>query len=128
MVFLGIVLLHYVANVYSGHACIKLGNGSVVVTGGYDGNAKTRSTYRLDMEGGGRWTKLGDMTTERWGHKAAVLGGRVVVVGGEADYKRLDSVEEMDEDGTWRILPGVTMKTPRGRFSAIPVKKNLVCP
>ena len=72
---------------------------------------------------------LGEMNTARRGHQAAVIDGRVVVVGGtDSDYNKIDSLEEMDEDGTWRILPGVTLKTPRTGFYATVVKKNIVCP
>ena len=97
--------------------------------GGVDPPPSLRTAYHLDMEGGGRWTTLGEMNTGRWGHQAAVIDGRVVVVGGtDSDYNKIDSVEEMDEDGTWRILPGVTLKTPRTGFYATVVKKNIVCP
>ena len=117
-------------NIYRWHACTKLENGSIVVTGGYGETFNTlRTSYRLDdLEGGGRWTTLGEMNMARRRHQGAVIGGRLLVVGGWDGDNFLDSVEEMDEDGNWRILPGVTMKTPRGLFSAISVKKSLVCP
>ena len=119
-------------NIYRWHACTKLENGSIVVTGGYGETFNTlRTSYRLDMQGGGRWTTwttLGEMNMARRRHQGAVIGGRLLVVGGWDGDNFLDSVEEMDEDGTWRILPGVTLKTPRDGFSATVVKKNQVCP
>jgi len=60
----------------------------------------------------GRWTKLPDLPTPRGGLGAAVVGGRLLTVGGESPTGVFDTVEIFDfSRGAWSAGPA--MRTPR---------------
>jgi len=69
----------------AGSAAAALGNGSILVVGGYDekgeiegllASSELYNPYRRE------WTEVASLTRARWGHGCATLGSKVFVVGG----------------------------------------------
>ena len=69
----------------------------------------------MDFAEEGTWTKVMDMPTPRAGHAAAVVKGKIYVIGGATTKEVLSSVEEYDPmTSTW--TPKADM--PTGRWSS----------
>lgn len=87
-----------------GHCAVGLGNGSVVVTGGYGG---LDSVERLDIDSG-RWTVLPGLNPVRAQHGCALVEMHgeqgVLVVGGDSVGTRLRDVRflPLDKPSEWR--------------------------
>ena len=81
----------FTASRYS-HCAVALGNGSLIVTGGYGGLSLAE---RLDI-GTGRWHPLPELNPVRAQHGCALVTYRgeegVIVVGGDSGGTRLKDV------------------------------------
>jgi len=78
-----------------------LGNGKVLVLGGWNGSAF--STANLYDPATGTWTSTGSMSSARSGHTATLLGnGKVLAAGGFTGSVQLSGAELYDPTtGTW---------------------------
>jgi hypothetical protein len=91
----------------SSHTATLLGNGKVLVVGGYDEFSTPTATAELYDPVAGTWSFTGSMATARAQHAATLLGsGLVLVTGGEggdpSDPTLLSSAELYDPlTGTW---------------------------
>jgi non-specific serine/threonine protein kinase len=66
------------------------------------------------------WTRLPALPTPRGGLGAAIVGGRLVTLGGESPTSVFDTVEVLDlTTNTWTTLP--PMKTPRHGMAVLAV-------
>jgi non-specific serine/threonine protein kinase len=94
-------------------------NGEIVVMGGWvpnGGNLTAQTSNKVFALRGDAWAELPAMTAPRAAGAAAVVGNKLVVVGGEADGQLLDFTDVFD--GTkWVQAPG--MPTPRDHLAAI---------
>ena len=93
--------------------------GEIVVLGGFvpdGGNLTAHASNKVFALRGNSWVELPAMTVPRAAGAAAVVGDRLVVVGGEADGQLLPFSEIFD--GTqWVRAPG--MPTPRDHLAAV---------
>ena len=92
--------------------------GEVVVMGGWipkgsDPSAEVSS--RVLALRAGKWVRLPSLNRPRAAGAAAVVGDRIVVVGGQADGRLVDSTEVFDGK-RWRI--GADIPTPREHLAA----------
>jgi N-acetylneuraminic acid mutarotase len=101
-------------------------NGTIYYTGGYFGGQDDQASYAsVDAfdSAANQWTSKAGMSTARWGHGAAAVGGILYVVGGWANlqyvggyswvYGVTNSVEAYDPaTNTWREK--TPMPTARG--------------
>jgi non-specific serine/threonine protein kinase len=92
--------------------------GEIVVIGGWipkgsDPSAETSG--RVFALRGGRWVRLPSLQRPRAAGAAAVVGDRIVVVGGQADDRLVDSTEVFDGK-QWRS--GADLPTPREHLAA----------
>ncbi|MBI3551398.1 MAG: fibronectin type III domain-containing protein [Elusimicrobia bacterium] len=103
------------------HSATLLANGRVLVAGGFTtdavstGATKTAEIYYPDRR---VWIPANPMTTERDQHTAVLLGdGRVIVAGGYANGKYLDSIELYNPiTGIW--TRGAHMSVARSHHTA----------
>jgi Galactose oxidase, central domain len=104
-----------------GHTATLLGNGDVLVAGGYGSGGVLRSaeTYHIDQTTGqGQWVDAADLLVPRAGHSATLLpNGRVYVAGGETDDGVLTSSELYDASSNLWIF-GSSLSTPRSFHTA----------
>ncbi len=105
------------------HPAVASLNGSIFVSGGYDGDGAVdvSSVERYNTEGD-NWTYVASMHETHWKHRMAALGGSLYAVGGfyamgggEYDDTTIDHGERYDlnRDKWYAITP---MKNARGRF------------
>lgn len=109
-----------------GHTTSVLGNGTVLVTGGYANGAYVNSTELYDPLTG-VWRVTGAMNTARAYHTASISGnGTVLVSGGKGNGSvYLNSAELYDPlTGVWRVM-GV-MNTAREYHTASVLKDGTV--
>jgi len=101
------------------HAMAVTYNGEIVVMGGWvpqGGNLNGQTSNKVFKLQGSAWVELPPMTAPRAAGAAAVVGNRIVVVGGQADGQLLPFSEVFD--GTkWAQAPG--MPTPRDHLAAV---------
>jgi predicted Ser/Thr protein kinase len=109
-------LHHAMAATYAGH---------VVVMGGWvpEGPELSANTSRrvYELRGGG-WRRLPDMRSPRAAGAAAVVGDKLVVVGGQADGRLVPSTEVFDGE---RWSAGADIPTPREHLAAASDKRFL---
>lgn len=85
------------------HTATLLGNGSVLVVGGY-GSAELASTELWDPSGSAGWVSAGSLASARWGHTATVLGnGDLLVAGGMGAAGALNDGELYSGSG-WQAV------------------------
>ncbi len=90
------------------HTSTRLGNGRVLVTGGF-----TSATEEFDPSSG-NWSAVGSSLTTHRGHTATVLGnGKVLVTGGASAAS-----EELYDPGLKTWSPVSPMSTPRYNHAA----------
>jgi Protein kinase domain/Kelch motif len=109
------VLLH--------HAMAVSYDGHVVVMGGWvpEGPELTAETSRRVYELRGRsWVRLADMRSPRAAGAAAVVGDKLVVVGGQADGRLVPSTEIFDGE---RWTAGADTPTAREHLAAVSDKR-----
>jgi len=101
------------------HAMAATYGGNIVVMGGWvpdGGNLTARTSNRVFSLRGAAWVELPSMNVPRAAGAAAVVGNRLVVVGGQADGQLVGTSEIFD--GTrWVRAPG--MPTPRDHLAAV---------
>src|SRR5207248_162294 len=99
------------------HTATLLGNGKVLVVGGYDGTNSLASAELYDTTNG-TWTTTGSPATARKLHTATLLsGGAVFVVGGYDGSNSLASADLYDPGtGTWTATG--RLATPRNSHTA----------
>jgi hypothetical protein len=90
------------------HTATPLGDGTVLVAGGFNADGWLRSAERYDPARG-RWTRVAPMTTAREGATATLLGdGRVLLAGG-GNPSALSSAELYDPAlGQWSPTGSMT--------------------
>lgn len=107
--------------VRGGHRAVTLLNGSILIAGGYEGNASFLNSAELLDAHLDRWTSLPPMHDARSG-AGSILGpgGAMYMVGGTNDsFNGLRSLERYDPRvGKWERLSG--MKVPRSFVAACP--------
>jgi hypothetical protein len=104
-----------------------LKDGSVLITGGFDGQASETSAELYDPHQG-EWNTASNMTSRRIGHTATLLAdGRVLVAGGQsADGGVLSSAEiYQPSTGSWTPIAGL-MTQPRIDHEAVLLKDGRV--
>ena len=105
------------------HAMAVTYDGHVVVMGGWvpEGPELTAETSRRVYELRGRsWVRLADMRSPRAAGAAAVVGDKLVVVGGQADGRLVPSTEIFDGE---RWTAGADMPTAREHLAAVSDKR-----
>jgi non-specific serine/threonine protein kinase len=100
------------------HEMVVTYKGEMIVIGGWkpegsDPSAETSD--RVFALRGGRWQSLPSLNKPRAAGAAAVVGDRIVVVGGQADGRLLDTTEVFDGK-RWRIAASIP--TPREHLAA----------
>ena len=100
------------------HTATLLGNGKVLLAGGFTDSYADEATAELYDPATNSWTATGNMTASRYDHSATLLAdGRVLVVGGFNDYGRLSSAEIYDPaTGKWTATG--SMSIPRQTHGA----------
>ena len=100
-----------------GHAAVRLGDGSVLVLGGWTGGTPTATAERYWYIGG-RFVPTGSMTVRRGGFTATRLpGGRVLVTGG-SDGRRVLRSAELYDPRRGRFVRTGPMRTARDAHAA----------
>jgi hypothetical protein len=107
------------------HTDTVLPNGSVLVTGGYAGQA-LRSAEVFDYFGGRGFVSVGSMSIGRYAHSATALSnGRVLIAGGFNGATHLSSAEIYDP-ATGSFSPTGAMASARGGHTATLLANGLV--
>jgi hypothetical protein len=109
-----------------GHTATPLGDGRVLVAGGYGPGGQRLSSAEIYDPATGAFTPTSAMATARSGHTATYLTvGRVLVVGGTGDSGTLSSCELYEPlRGTW--TPTESLSTPRREHTATLVENGEV--
>ena len=98
------------------HATATPYRGEVVVIGGAPRRASPRRRTRCSSLRGGTWTELPSLTHARAAAAAAVVGDKIIVVGGQNDKKLVPQTEVFD--GTsWK--DAADLPTPREHLAAV---------
>ncbi|MCL7487515.1 MAG: MBG domain-containing protein [Desulfobulbaceae bacterium] len=89
------------------HAATLLGDGRVLVAGGYNNTKGYLSSAELYDPATDTWSPAGDLTPARRFHSATLLGdGRILIAGGNYNFAYLDSADryhkELGFDEDWR--------------------------
>jgi hypothetical protein len=101
----------------AGHVAVTLGDGSVLVAGGWDGSGALRTAELFDPRTRG-FVEIGALAVARGGATATRLAdGRVVVIGGGDDNQSLATIEIYDP-ATRRWAAGGALLTPRSGHTA----------
>src|SRR5204863_3924861 len=83
-------------SVRTGHAAALLYDGTVLITGGYDGAKALASVDMFDPYSNVAF-EIGALATARAGHSATtLLDGKVAVIGGASNSGELASIEVYD--------------------------------
>jgi predicted Ser/Thr protein kinase len=93
--------------------------GELVVIGGWipkGSDPSAEITDRVFALRNGRWAELPSLTRPRAAGAAAVVGDRIVVAGGQADGRLIDTTEVFDGEG-WST--GAKIPTPREHLAAV---------
>ena len=110
------------------HSATLLGDGSVLIAGGYDSQYRPLDSAELYDPVLGIWTPTGRMTTPRVWHTATLLSdGRVLVAGGSVNLPASvpDTAEIYDPvTGTW--TPTGSMNTQRAWLDAATLKDGRI--
>jgi deoxycytidylate deaminase len=93
------------------HVAVRLGNGQVLLAGGYDNYFLEAA--ELFNPATGSFTATGDMTTPRVGAAASILQGGTVLIAGGYNGSYLNLAETYDPDSGTFIF-AATMNTARG--------------
>ena len=117
----------------AGHSLLRSGFGPrlVYVLGGANGNDEWQSTVEVYNPLTDAWKQLSNMTTIRSMHGAAVLDGKIYVMGGagsargiNGDDDTLSTAEVYDpQSDSWQPL--ADMASGRGRFAAAVVSGKI---
>jgi N-acetylneuraminic acid mutarotase len=102
------------------HTATLLGNGKVLVTGGYSGHGAIQEAEVYDP-GTNTWSSAGSMASPRSSHTATLLGnGKVLVVGGfsSGGYSGYLQTAEVYDPGTNTWSSAGSMASPRGLHTA----------
>jgi Kelch motif len=92
---------------------VSLPGGRVLVTGGRTAVGGTTAAAVFGPATG-RWASAGPMATPRFKHASALPpGGRVLVIGGTTDDRRILDSTEVFDPRTGRFSPGAARRTPR---------------
>jgi N-acetylneuraminic acid mutarotase len=97
------------------HAAAASYRGEVVVLGGTSGNLADASNKVFALRGNG-WVELPSLTHARAAPAAAVVGDRLVAVGGQ-NAKKLVPQTEVFDGNSWKDAPA--MPTPREHLAAV---------
>ena len=97
------------------HAAVVLGNGDVVVAGGFGPAGHLSSIEVFDGVG---WTVIGDLDDERAGLSGFLVGGKAVFFGGDNTETIPRTVVSVDEAGVIETLPGVDIGPNRRLHAA----------
>jgi serine/threonine protein kinase/N-acetylneuraminic acid mutarotase len=97
------------------HAAAASYRGEVVVLGGTSGNLADASNKMFALRGNG-WVELPSLTHARAAPAAAVVGDRLVAVGGQ-NAKKLVPQTEVFDGNSWKDAPA--MPTPREHLAAV---------
>jgi hypothetical protein len=106
------------------HAAVRLGDGRVLVVGGWTGSATTATAELFDPRSR-RFSRLADMAAPRMDMTATRLpGGGVLVAGGAAATNRPLAAAEVFEQG--RFAPVAPMNEARAHHAAVPLADGRV--
>jgi WD40 repeat protein len=106
-----------------GHSATVLGNGDVLLAGGFSANSSPNqgatNTADLRKTGSGVIQPTGNMNTPRNGHTATLLqDGRVLLAGGANDSAKSTQTAELYDPASGKFTPAGDMTTPRTFHSA----------
>jgi hypothetical protein len=102
------------------HSAASLGNGRVLVAGGWTGAASTASAEVFDTRTGRFTATAGEMGTPRLDATAAALdSGQVLVAGGAVAANRPLASTELFDPAANRFAPGPAMSEPRAHHAAV---------
>jgi serine/threonine protein kinase/N-acetylneuraminic acid mutarotase len=100
------------------HQMVVTYKGEVVVIGGWipkGSNPSAETSDRVFALRGGSWVRLPSLQRPRAAGAVAVVGDRIVVVGGQADGRLVDATEVFDGK---RWSTGANIPTPREHLAA----------
>lgn len=103
----------------TGHVCVALQNGTVLVAGGRTAGGGETNAAEIFHPALGAWRIIPPMTAARYGATASLLpDGRVLIAGGEAYGVALATLEIYDPATGWfEPVPG-TLSAPRKDHAA----------
>ena len=103
----------------TGHLCVALAGGAVLVAGGKDSFGGALGSAEVFDPATGSWALAGGMTAGRAGATASLLNdGRVLIAGGESGSRALPSLEIFDPaTGAFTAVSGL-LSSPRTNHAA----------
>jgi N-acetylneuraminic acid mutarotase len=109
------------------HHAVAVIDSTLYVTGGSSGRTLTLggalpTLYAYDVATD-RWTRKADMPAPRWGHGAAVVGGKLYVVGGIGGNEDGPVLEYDPQSDHWARR--AALPTPRDHLSVLTVGNKL---
>jgi PKD repeat protein len=110
-----------------GLMAVTAADGSVILTGGYNGDT---STYYNDVwrttDKGSTWTRMtgnAEWTTRYWHRTVAMADGSIVLMGGDTLN---DTWRSTDYGATWLLQSSSSGWQPRYRFGAVTLSDNSI--